>query len=139
VHHSWFASIIKAMYTYKIYPERNLIVIRFEGEIDFSEMMELHHDMINDPEYHKNLDGVADQRTATLQLTTKEISKIARFNLDHDLVSGRWAHIIITPIETALAKTYQRKALDQHGMHIFYNIETASAYLGYDISPYLLD
>lgn len=127
------------MYHYKIYPKQNLVVIKFDGEIDFEEMLKMHHEMMKDPEYHKHLDGVADQRTAIMQLSPKEIQEIARFNKEHDLVSGRWAHIITSPIETALAKTYQKDALDLHGMHIFYNVETASSYMGFDISPYMVN
>jgi len=126
------------MITQKIFKEKNLISILIVGEVSFTELMEFHIKLANNPDYLNTFDGLVDQREAVMNITPSDLDTISQFNTDNNLIKGHWAHIIHTPNETALTMVYELKAQPKHGIQIFNTKQAASQYLGYDIREYLL-
>jgi hypothetical protein len=125
------------MIEYRIDSERRVVSARSAGKVTFEEMLAWHRELRDDDRYSKEFSGVADMRGATLLLSPDEVAAIAKFNQDHDLTAGKWALLVDTPMETALAMIYGREAEGHHEMRVFATEEAASVWLGFDVAELL--
>ncbi len=114
---------------------RRLVVARFQGAIDFDDVMawlESLHDM---PDYHPAYMAVVDMRAISLkQSRAEKAEELARYMVDTHLSTGRWAVIVSGPVATALSVLYQTIASAQHPIGIFSTRDAAAAFLGCDLS-----
>jgi len=127
------------MIRYRVFPEQKLISLHPEGEVTFDELVAWHFEITRDPNYANTFDGIMNQRYATLLLEPEDMTAMIKLNKKHHFALGRWVHLIDTPMETALAMLYKKHPELDHDMAHFISNESASAYLGYDIAPFLFD
>ncbi len=125
----------KAIYNYKIIPEKKLIIEAFKGDITLDFFKKSMLKEFNDPEYIKLRLGVCDLRQANLILSDKEVKELFKFALEKDQnLSIKWATLTNGPYETAMAMIYELEAEKLYGYQIFSTLEAASEYLGINIS-----
>ena len=127
------------MIKHKIFKEEKLISVLLDGEIFFDELMQWHIELKYNKDYSPEFTGIVNQRTASLKLLPHDLNKIIEFNKANNLVKGKWAHLIDSPLETALGVKYKKGALQVHEMCIFSSVVVASDYIGFDITPFILE
>ena len=125
------------MFHYEIYSEDSLIVLKLDGDCDFSELMTGIQTYMNDPKYLPDFTGVLDMRFGKLVLTPGEIRQISEFVHQQKFAKGRWCHIVDDPMNTALGTLYANLIKDEHPLKVFSTIEAASDYVMIDLSKYL--
>ncbi|HRY99412.1 MAG TPA: hypothetical protein P5550_10195 [Bacteroidales bacterium] len=124
------------MYHYKIFPELRLIMVNLK-EATFEEVMDFFHTASLDKEFSRDYQGVVDLRNANMNMRASEARRLARYIIDHQWSTARWALIASTPKDTALSSIYQQEVEAQHPLGYFSTVAAASAYLGLDLSALL--
>jgi hypothetical protein len=125
------------MISHKIYKDEELISVRFKGEIDYEMLLDWHKRLLEDVDYKSSFNAIVDQRGVTMKMMPAELQKILGFIIENKQIRGHWCHIVQTPYETALAKSYESKSSNVHKMDVCYDISNASRCLGFDIRPFL--
>lgn len=126
------------MIRYKVFPEKKLISVRLEGQINFDDLHQWHRMLGENKEYRADFDAIVDHRRAKLKLNPQDMKRLVAVNHEMGLIKGRWVHLTDTPVETALAKTYQTSAKDLHEVEVYCTVSSVSDYLGLDVRPFLL-
>ncbi|OGG96059.1 MAG: hypothetical protein A2508_03040 [Candidatus Lambdaproteobacteria bacterium RIFOXYD12_FULL_49_8] len=121
-----------------IYPKERLIVAIYNGDIRMADAIEATGNMIVDPNFSPEFDGVIDYRQAELLFSVQEIIDFSDAAAKSKITGGRWCTIVSRPQETALLSIFKNHLKDQHPVELFCTINAASEYLGRDLSKYLL-
>jgi hypothetical protein len=126
------------MFIDRVYPDRKFVVTHFSGELDAAEILEWIDQLTTHRDFAPDFDGVIDFRQARFTFTPEDLQRfVERIGLHQ--VSGRWAHLVVRPLETAISMLYQPLALSVHPVAYFSTIRGASGYLGRDLLEYLPD
>ena len=125
------------MYSFKIIPELNLIVLRLSEVVFWEDIEEYYGKLIKDPNYHRELMGVCDLRGADMRFTPEQSKILAQMSREQQLTTGKWAFIADTPSGTALSVVFGREIEDFHDSQFFCTVESASDYLDIDLTTYL--
>jgi len=127
------------MIRHVIFPERRLVSVLPLGEIHYDELFAWHMTLAQDPDYRHDYDAIVSHLNSELKLSPEELKLLIGHNAESKLVTGKWAHLVDTPLATAMSLLYESNKEVQHPMRTFSTAEGVSSYLGYDITPYLLD
>ncbi|OSM01515.1 hypothetical protein [Magnetofaba australis] len=127
------------MIRYEIDLSQRLVIAHFIGEIDYAELEGWHLGLAANPDYAPDYSGVGDMRRAKMRISPADLKRIDKLNADRRIVTGRWALLVETPREAALAAQYEQVKDDKHPMNYFCTVAAASDYLGVDLSEYLTD
>jgi len=121
--------------TVRIDRQRALVVTRFEGAVDFDDVMSWLAALPDHPDFQSSDAVVVDMRAITLKQTRAEkAEELARFMVSSRLSTGRWAVLVTGPIATALTVLYQNIAATQHPIGVFSTLKAAGEFLGQDLS-----
>lgn len=127
------------MITYKVFTKQKLVSVKYTGEVTFQELLDWHNEIFADPEYKMGFDGLFDYRNCLFQVSGNEISDLATFISSGNKVSGKSVHLTDSPLPTALVIIYKDLAKNVHDVEVFSTINGVSAFLGYDVTPYISD
>ena len=125
------------MYTIDIFPDKELVVMVFNGVVDFKEIMNANITMANNPRYKQSFNGVVDHRKTEIKISREEIAEIAKNVATNDITVGKWVILVESPESTALSTLYASNIKDQHPENIYSTIKGASKYLGFNLAEYL--
>ncbi|OSM01514.1 hypothetical protein [Magnetofaba australis] len=118
---------------------KRLIVASFSGEIGYAELQEWQLGLSATPDFAPDFFGVADFRRASVRITTEGLQRIDQISAERLMPSGKWALLVNSPHEAALAAQYIHIKNDKHPLSYFNTVRAASEYLGVDLSEYLRD
>ncbi len=124
-------------HTLNIYPEDQLVVIHYSGEVTLAEFGEMAGRMLSHPDYQIHFRGVSDFRQAHTKMDEKEFEQLAQSAIDDNAATGDWCVIAASPLETAYSMLYADKLEELHGTTVVSTIESASDHLQVDLSQYL--
>lgn len=125
------------MYTYKIVPEKKLVIMVFSEIVDFKEIMKANTYLSNEPEFNKNFSGVVDHRKSELKLTIEEICAIAESVSRKNITVGKWVILVSKPETTAFSTIYAENIRKHHPQNICTTIKAAEKYLDIDLADHL--
>lgn len=128
---------IEGLFHYRIYPEQNLVVVKLLQNVTSSDIARWESVMMQEPLFKRDMDGVIDQREYVAYLNSDDVRELAEINRTQHKVNGRWIHLVNEIISTSLSYKYKKESSDIQKLEIFYTVERASEFLGYDLAPYL--
>jgi hypothetical protein len=126
------------MYSDQIYPESRLVISRFSGTVGITEIRHWIDQLVARPDFARDFNGTIDFRDAQLDLSFDALREIAK-QVSSCQLSGRWAHLVTTPVETAISFSYREISCGDHPLDFFSTLRGASAYLGCDLLQFLPD
>ena len=106
----------------------------FTGEVRYRELRDWHLEIAEHADYDPSFNGIGDMRRADMKVSREELEALDHLNAERGIVTGRWALLVDSPNETALAMVYSSVKKERHPMHYFSTAEAASEYLGIDVS-----
>jgi hypothetical protein len=120
--------------TFKIYPEKQLIVTRFTGLIVYDDMLHWIDEVLQHESFSREYDGIVDLREAAFKTIRADKAKLLGSDMiERNFTKGKWAILVSTPIETALSLLYNQVATQQHPIESFSTVEAAASFLGKDL------
>lgn len=122
-----------------VYPEQQLVVILYSGEVTLAEFGEVAAEMLSHPAYRIWFDGVSDFRQAHTTMSADELEALAEAALKDDAAKGKWCFIISPsdPMATAFSMIYQERLENQHDSAAVTTLEGASEFLSRDLTQFL--
>jgi len=115
--------------------DKRLVVTRFEGPIDYLDVMQWMDQSLQDDSFSRDYDGIVDLRAASFKSVRAEKAELLAFYMiENDFTRGKWVVLVAAPMETALAVIYGDLAARQHPIEIFSTLRAASVFLNKDLS-----
>jgi hypothetical protein len=116
--------------TFKIYPDKKLVVARFTGPIDYQDILNWLNEALQNESFSTEYDGIVDLRKAFFKETRHEkVQFLASYIIEHNFTKGKWAILVSTPMEAALSLLFSRYATLQQPIDIFSTVEAAARFL----------
>ncbi len=125
------------MHHIAVHPEHELVVGTFEGKVTLDEHMVLKQKLMVDDRAREHFRGVLDYRRADLSMSVSEVKQLADYAMELQSSSGRWALLLDSPEQVALAMIYLGKVEGEQEERMFSSVESASKYLDIDLTPFL--
>nr|CRH06845.1 protein of unknown function [Candidatus Magnetococcus massalia] len=125
------------MIEYMVKPELQLVIAEFIGDIPFDELLYWHLELAARDDYQAHYFGLADMRRANMLATPQEVAELDALNEEQQIVTGRWAVLVATPREAAMAAHYENLKGSKHPMRYFSTLQAAAEYLEFDLTGYL--
>lgn len=120
--------------TFKIYPDKKLVVARFTGPIDYEDILNWLNEALQNESFSMEYDGIADLRKAVFKETRLEkVQFLASYIIEHRFTKGKWAILASTPMETALSFLFSKYATLQQPIDIFSTVEVVATFLAKDL------
>ena len=114
----------------QIYPDRQLIVVRFSGPVGYDDMLQWMQEIREHESFSRTYDGLVDNREAIFHQTRPQKAQgLATYLIETDFTRGKWALLVDKPMETALSMLYSAVASVQHPIQVFSTLEGANQYL----------
>ena len=110
-----------------------VIVLRFRGDVDFSEIRKIFDTLVQIPSFKEGLALVADFRNSTSPLTGAEIATLADYAKRTDARWGatKWAFIAASDMTFGLSRMFSALTSDyQVTTHVFRDAHQADDWLG---------
>jgi hypothetical protein len=123
----------------QIFPEKKLIIIQYEGEISYEDLVATGLELKAMPDFSEEFNGVSDFRNAHKNLSIRELKVYADRIQYKKNTSVKWCSLNSTAKETALTIIFKEHLEYIHPFEVFSTIKAASEYLRTDLSPYLQD
>ncbi|MDH5300141.1 MAG: hypothetical protein OEW58_02120 [Gammaproteobacteria bacterium] len=125
------------MISHQIFPEVELVSVRLEDSVEFADVKRSLAVLARSDEYRQGYAVIVDLRDAKLGFHPRDMKKLVSWNRRLGLAVGSWVFLVHTPLETALAKTYQANARALHTVEVFYTVRAISQFLGRNVSAYI--
>ena len=123
--------------TVEIFPDEQLIVGKYFGDVSMSDITCLTQKMVSMPDYSPSFNGVTDFRGINLLMTQDELHDFIKSAIENEVSLGTWCLICDTPITTAFMLLFKSQLKSRHPVEVFSTVEAASDRLGIDVSKYL--
>lgn len=127
------------MHSYEIFPDDGFIAVHVRGDIGYQDVLAWMSELVDDPRYSDQYDGLVDYREATARMTLEEAEQLSEYVRTHRLSEGRWAMLVDGPLATVLAMTYAKAIKTVHEIEVFSTLKAAAAYLGRDLTKHVPD
>lgn len=112
------------IFSYEIFPEKNLLIERFEGEVNLANFLTSANTVFNDPLYHPAMNGIANFEKAILDFDFSEMYALVDYlRASRFRSTGRWAFITTRPINFGVARMFYTMAEGLQGEIKFFNNE----------------
>jgi hypothetical protein len=120
--------------TFKIYPDKKLVVARFTGPIDYQDILNWFNEALQNESFSMEYDGIVDLRKVVFKETRREkVQFLASYIIEHNFTKGKWAILASTPMETALSLLFSEYAPLQQPVNIFSTVKAAARFLAKDL------
>lgn len=117
-------------FSYKIFPEQRVIVMRYMGVFTLSELIESAQNLWNDPRYSRSFDGIVDISHSSVSAAIGDCRALIEFVSKNEKTSeGRWAAVAGSPVATACAFLYRHAARNRHVFEVYSSWEAAKEFL----------
>lgn len=118
---------------FKIFPDKNLVVAQFTGQISDREILNWFDETLNHEAFCKEYDGIVDLREAVFKESRPEKARfLASYMIKKDFTKGKWAVLVSKPVATALLFVYRQDAAQKHPIEIFSTVEATADFLERD-------
>jgi len=112
-----------------------LVSVRLEGGVSFLDLRQWLEKLSEDCQLAADMDFLIDLRRVKLNLLLSDVKQLVQVNL---ACNGRWAFLVETPMETALAKSYETNAAGRQEVGVFSTVTAAMDFLGKELRVSLL-
>ena len=108
------------VYTFKIFPEKRLIIESFAGDLEPESLLECFHTVWEHPDYRTDFCGLSDMRDAQFAMSLSEFRTLEERMYQHPKkCRGRWAWIADRPSPTAFGILHQQKSSETSPFSVF--------------------
>ena len=119
--------------SFKIYPEKKLIVTRFIGPIVYQDVLNWVDELTRNEFYSKEYDGIVDLRKAIFtDPDPQKAQALSTYMIEHDFIQGKLVMLVDKPTETALVMIHCRKEGKKHPTEVFSTVQAAASFLERD-------
>lgn len=126
------------MNTVKIYPDKQLIVGKYNGDVCMNDIVSLTQEMVLNSSYSPLFNGVTDCRGVNLLVTPDEMNAFTRGVIDDEVSLGTWCFICDEPNTTAYMMLFQSNLKSRHPVEVYSTVDAASNRLNIDLKEYLI-
>lgn len=129
------------MYQYRIYPDKQLIIIKRSGKATLDDYIESYEAISRDPDFSPDYHGLVDARDVQMPTNMVRVRSDAKY-LSRAFVRitgsrGRWVNLVRTPLQKALTRFFSG-VIDEMpngvSLEVLSDVNEASEYLGIDVS-----
>ena len=127
----------KGVNTLNVFPDKQLIVAKYSGDVCMDDVVRLTEEMVSNPNYSPLFNGVTDYRGAKLSATSDEVTAFAKDVIESEVSLGTWCILCDEPNTTAYNMIFQSLLKSRHPVEIYSTVDAASKRLNMDLKEYL--
>ena len=124
------------MNTVKVFPDKQLVIGQFNGDVSIKDIVSLTEEMVSNPSYSPLFNGTADFRGVNLLITPDEMNAFSEVAIESEVSSGTWCYICDEPNTTAYMMLFKSNLKPQHPVEVYSTVAAASKRLNMDLAEY---